>query len=203
MASPGAKNVMAVNLRASGLGVPETEVLPTVPVCCDELGELFRRDGTIWKSIANFAGRILRDFNEGEDVAQETCARVFRAVRSGKEIHPAALYAFCRLTAYRLVLTEFERRKRFADDAPRKDIGEPDPWEERVERHLSLVSALEGLPARERRVLQLSLEGCPDEEAATFADAGSANNLRQICYRAVRRVHARMRDGRPWTDAYR
>lgn len=162
-----------------------------------DFGSYLNRPRSLWHDLARFAGHRLRDRLEGEDVAQETIARVYEAVRRGARIPPAAFRRYCFTTACRLVLSRLRYRDSHPRDAldARSDTASatiedlPAPDENCAEVQLLIGAALERLPERERLVTELTLAGYEDQEIARLAGISSAGNVRQIRFRAIERLH--------------
>lgn len=193
--------------RVSGHVIRPTEAseikeLASACVSEHDLELLFDREGRIWPALTRFAASLLNDRTEAEDVAQETCQRVLLAIRTGARIHPKALFRYCHTTAYRLVINRWNGRRwkdeDLAEDPIQEEVGSSRAEEsspaDKAEARILVEYALARLNKNERTVLELTLVGYEDSEIMKTLDITSANNVRQIRYRAVRRLRRILAD---------
>jgi RNA polymerase sigma factor (sigma-70 family) len=170
-----------------------------------ELAENLRVDGKLWCRLKRFACSFLRDGFEAEDIVQEVYERVLRAIRNGRAIEPPGFSRYCYKVAYRLCLNRIYSARRLpvcsgtteSEDGEKEDLVQTVPerssWKHRAERRMSVMKALGELPARERLVIELSLQGLADVEIAAQV-AVTENNARQIRYRALAKLKAIVAD---------
>jgi RNA polymerase sigma-70 factor (ECF subfamily) len=130
----------------------------------------------------------LRDEAAAQDLAQEVLLTVLAALREGRVQEPDRIASFV-LGTCRLVATGWQRRER-----RRQELSVRMVIETAVEQTRSEVGAerlrgcLERLPARERRLLQMTF--CEDRSADEIAGvlALNAGNVRVLRHRALARL---------------
>ncbi len=190
---------------------------PTPFVVEDDLEFIFAPDGSLWRAIAGFAGWKLDDPAEGEDIAQETCLRVLRAIRHGKELErpdPGAgrkdrfrKYSF--KIARNLIREAWAKRSHMPlSGLPDDDYLPADPEHAADaaaadrQRRERVKQALERLPERERLVITLRSQGHRDDKivkhlAAATGKVLTENHVRQIRYRVLRTLSAMIEEPTP------
>jgi RNA polymerase sigma factor (sigma-70 family) len=167
----------------------------------EDLGELLRFNGKIWRSLRRFALELLKDAFEAEDVVQELSERLLRAMRNGTAIERRGFFKYCHVTAYRLCLNRLKGSRHLGfclasgdhtadfDDAA-ANVPDSRIWTERAEAQIVVRKALGELPNRERLVIELTLRDMNDTEIATQIGLHSSNHVRQIRYRALQALRA-------------
>lgn len=135
----------------------------------------------------------LRDGEAAEEVAQESLARVVRAIREGRLHDPANLGAFARAIARNVIVDTLRLRKRVTPLEPdHEPASEEDALRTLVtaEQLTQLRVALERLSSQDHELLRLSFfEGLSPQELAERLEVPSTR-IRKRKERALERLRA-------------